>query len=129
MLRWSTGEKKAGCSTRICSVPWKGHRELGETEAGLLQSWEDRTWRIGGRGDNLQLAYLLPWSERPEGSQEMPIGFRGWDKAMSCVRKVWKKDLCGGLGVVAERKGRLQVVCYSSRDEIRDLDLEEKRER
>lgn len=36
--------------------------------------------RLGyrGKGEDLQLAYLLSWPEGPVGSQEMPL-----DKAMS----------------------------------------------
>jgi hypothetical protein len=40
-------------------------------------------WRKGGRGEDLQLAYLHSWLEWPEGSQRVPSEVGGWDKAMS----------------------------------------------
>lgn len=48
-----------------------------------LRDW---TWKNEGKGENLQIAYALPWSEWPGGSQGMPIGIGGWNK----VKKVGK---------------------------------------
>lgn len=49
----STGERKAGCSTKICFVPWqrvrRGHSREPATELGLhatgeldLEEWRER---------------------------------------------------------------------------------------
>lgn len=45
---------------------------------------EDWIFWNGGKGEDLQLAYLLPCSKWPVDSQGMPGGFGGWDKATSC---------------------------------------------
>lgn len=84
----STGGRKAGCSIRICLVPWErgqrakmGHSRKSATELGIrMGNWILRNGEE--RGDDLQFCYLLPWSERPVGSQEMPAGFVSWTKAM-----------------------------------------------
>lgn len=46
-----------------------------------------------GRGEDLQLCCLLPWSEQPVGSQEMPAWFVSWNKAMCEAGKSEGKDL------------------------------------
>lgn len=40
-------------------------------------------------GEDPQLAYLLPWLAWPAGSQGMPTGILGQDKAIM-GREVWK---------------------------------------
>lgn len=79
----------------------RGHRgrsttDLGlglRTELGRTERWEMEN-ELGGMErrkmdsegvgeEDLQLAYLLPWSECPVSSQGMPAGVVGWDKAMS----------------------------------------------
>lgn len=48
-----------------------------------LRDW---TWRNGGRGEDLQLAVLLPWPEWLEGSQRVPAGVGGWVQQVVCYR-------------------------------------------
>lgn len=40
------------------------------------------SWGNGGRGADLQLAYLFSWSEWSVGSQGAHTGIWVWDKAM-----------------------------------------------
>lgn len=90
----------------------------------------DGIWRNGGRGEEvasrqsaaeldtragckdleelresvgLQLGYLLPWLEWSEGSLGIPVGVRGWNKAVSWARKFKEKYLCDLLQVGAGR--------------------------
>lgn len=46
----------------------------------------DWTSRDGGRGEDVQLAYLLLWREWPVGSQRAPAGVGGCNKA---VHRAW----------------------------------------
>ena len=49
-------------------------------------------WRRGGRGEDLQLAYLLPWAEWPMASWELleSAGVGGWDKTVSGGGGIWR---------------------------------------
>ena len=46
----------------------------------------DWFWRMEGY---LQLAYLFYWPELSVGSQGIPVGVGGWDKAMCETSEVW----------------------------------------
>lgn len=70
-----------------------GYRVRDETEDWIC-------WN-GGKGEDLQLAYLLPCSKWPVDSQGMPGGVGGWDKAMSC----WGGSLKGKIHEIPWRRG------------------------
>lgn len=44
--------------------------------------------KTGGRGEDLQPVYLLPWTEWLLNIQGMPAGARGWEKATQGWRRV-----------------------------------------
>ena len=55
----------------------RGHSRGSVIELGMrLGDW---TWRSRGRDEDLLLAYLLLWLERPVGSQGVPDGVGGWN--------------------------------------------------
>lgn len=71
-----------------------------------LGGMERRKMDSEGVGEeDLQLAYLLPWSECPVSSQGMPAGVVGWDKAMS-GRGLGEDDPCDPLEMGAGGEGR-----------------------
>lgn len=80
----------------------QGHSRTCATMLKMrLGNW---IWRNGGRGEDLQLAYLLPWLEKPEASKGMPSEVGRWDKAMNWVR-VAGKDLYNAVKKLSDNKG------------------------
>lgn len=100
------------------------HMTAGDETRGL-------TWRHGGRDEDLQLAFLFPWSEWPEISQRAPASVGGLDKTVGrekisegeelCIQWRWR---CQGMGLGKAEAG----VLLQSWGTTGELDLEEQRE-
>lgn len=63
------GARKEGRHSRLLAI-------------GLGMRLGDWIYRTGGRGKDLQLAYLLRWPAQPTSSQGMPAGVWGRDNGM-----------------------------------------------
>lgn len=81
-----SGRLEGGFSESICWTQGTGDgaKRMGRLHQVVSYKTEDETVNLvleerRARG-NPQRGYLLAWLERPSGSQEMSVGFRGWDK-------------------------------------------------
>lgn len=77
--------------------------------------------RTGGRGEGLQVAYLLPWPVWLVGSKGVPDGVGGWGNAMI---DDWEEgNLEGKIGVIHRRRGRgggCSSRCFAASLEMRE---------
>lgn len=47
-------------------------------------------WRMGGSGEDLQVAYLFSWTAQLVCLQGMPAGVGGWVTEMSWEKEAWR---------------------------------------
>lgn len=91
----------------------------GDVTGGLI-------WKSQGRGEGLQLAYLLPWLERSVGSQIVLVRGGVLEKDMRVRRMVRSRRSVGSRGE-SGMVGR--VFCCRTEHKTRVLVLEEQKER
>lgn len=86
-LNGTQEEEKQDVPLGFAQSPWNGDREWGQAASGdmfQIQGMRLGVWvfRNGGKSEDLKLAYLVYWLEQSVGFQEVPVGVKGYDKAM-----------------------------------------------
>lgn len=89
---WGLGKRDALGKIKVEGENLYDPPELGKGSRGGSMRWSARErgmrlggqiWRTGGRGEDLQLAYLFSWPEWLLGFQGISVGVVDWGKAMS----------------------------------------------
>lgn len=80
---------------------WRWGQKDGEAYQVVSYRIEDETVKLvlqeRRASGNPQRGYLLPWLERPPGSQEMSVGFRGCSKEINGGKEVQRESTGDGL--------------------------------
>lgn len=109
-MRAPSGRRKAGFPTRICLVSWEcGQRVrrgcIRQSATELMKRIRDWIQKNGGRGGDLQVAFLSPGLQWPVSFHGIPAAGGGCDK--QCMSEEQLQKSVSSTGNEGRRRGAL----------------------